>query len=152
MGLGVEITLPAGADKLDAHQLMSALRAASPELAKLLQGRVEDRTPVRTGALKEDIGSKAYTSEVSGSRRVKLVDVFCGEEWQLGEWKRVYAAYQEGGVLGLPTYTNGPHEMFARISTDDTALIQAWADKAVQSGLDELTSGVGSETLSYGDA
>ena len=149
MGLTVTIRMPAGAEQMGKGQLLTALRNASPELAATLQSTVEDRTPVRTGALKEDVLSRSYTGAVSGTRSVKLVDVYSGEEWQLGEWKRVYVAYQEGGILGLPTYTNAPHEMYARIATDDTALIQAWGERAVQGAVDAL-SNAGEETLSYG--
>lgn len=121
-------------------KLMSALRRATATLAPLLATRVRGRTPRQTGALREDVTGDAYTSAVSGTRQVKLVDLYVESGAQVSEWGRVYAAYQEGPPLGLSTYTNGPHQMFARVATEDLGLIEGWAEAAV-GGADVLEGG-----------
>ena len=43
----------------------------------------------------------------------------------------MYAQYQEGGALGLSTYTNPPREMVASAVTEDIPAIEAWGNQAL---------------------
>jgi hypothetical protein len=97
-----------------------ALHAHSPELGLALQAMVRDITPILTGALLEDITSEPNTapSGLTGGES-DLVWVYAADVAQQAFWHRYYAPYQEGGVLGLPTYTNPPREMFYITATTD---------------------------------
>lgn len=117
--------------------IFEELFRATDELGQLEQYNVSARTPVDTGALLADV---QYTAYHEGKT---LVDVYADDEEQLAEWGRVYALYQEGGALGLSTYTNAPHEMFAKVLTDDIPAIEKWGNDALQKGVDRLGNGSG---------
>lgn len=96
------------------------LHAHSPELGDTIRAMVRDITPIRTGALLQDITSYPNTSPAGiGSGQSTLVEVKAADVAQQAFWHRYYAPYQEGGVLGLPTYTNPAREMFFTTATTD---------------------------------
>lgn len=130
--LGAYITIP-DLNKVDIKTLLKGLHFHAPELADTILDRVEARTPVDTGALKED---EAYKLGSSSSR--SLVTWFVGNEWQYSENGREYSVYQEGPPLGKSTYTNGEHQIFAQIATTDLPIILAWAEASVQEGIDQM--------------
>jgi hypothetical protein len=136
----ITLTAPGGESWFgqDWHKtIIEELFRATDELGRLEQYNVSARTPVDTGALLADVQYTAYSSGTT------LVDVFADDEEQLAEYNRVYALYQEGGALGLSTYTNAPREMFAKVLTDDIPAIEKWGNDALQKGLDRLGSGSG---------
>jgi hypothetical protein len=139
--LGVNLSMP-DFTQLKPSLLVKLLRFHVPEIADAILSRIEDRTPVDTGALKED---EAVRVLKSGG---ELVEWYVGGEYQEAENQRVYAAYQEGPPLGQTTYTNGPHQMFARVATDDLLIIQAWANQVVAEALDNMVGAANSNTLS----
>jgi hypothetical protein len=122
------------------HLLREAYHANAPELTDILVGRVRERTPVLTGALQSSISGIAETNVDEDV----LFYLFADDAPQLEAWGRVYAMYQEGGTLGLPTYTNPPHMMFARVATDDIDIIQEWADRTAEKFANAWVGGFGS--------
>lgn len=97
-----------------------SLHGHSPELGTTLQTFVRALTPIRTGALLQDIASFPNTVAMGvGGGESTLVLVTAEDVAQEAYWHRYYAPYQEGGELGLPTYTNAPHEMFFLTATTD---------------------------------
>lgn len=113
------------------------LHTHAPELKENEVTLIMSRTPVLTGALQSDVEGKTYSSGND------LVFLYSNEENQIIEWNRVYALYQEGGDLGLSTYTNAPHEMFGQVLTTDMPLIQEWGNQAAQEAVDLCASGGG---------
>lgn len=89
--------------------LADQMSLTTPILSETLKQLVKDKTRVDTGALSEDIEA-GYRQP--GPNFGLLAEVFTGTENQLEWWNRIYVAYQEGGVLGKPTYTNPPRLMF----------------------------------------
>jgi hypothetical protein len=122
-----------------ASMLTKNLHKASPLLGAALRVRVVDRTPTSTGALQEDASYTAYTNANSDT----IVRLYFGEDNQLEAWKRVYWLYQEGGTLGLPTYTNEPHEMLARVGTDDIDVVEGWLEMVADGTLGSFAKGEG---------
>lgn len=120
----VSLTAPAGFfDRSWADLFAESLYLGADELGQLEQYNVMARTPVLTGALQSDVSYK-----VGPKSDNVIVEVYSDTTNQLDEWGRVYMLYQEGGALGLETYTNDPHEMYARILTDDLDQIVAWGE------------------------
>jgi hypothetical protein len=138
MEFGISVTIP-DLSKWDKKFILGQLHAAAGEIATEILHRIEDRTPVLTGALKED---ETYTLAGTGPGYTPvgspLVSWYLESEYQDAEWHRYYGPYQEGGALGLSTYTNGPHEMFARVATDDLPLIEEWAKKVVADAVQQI--------------
>jgi hypothetical protein len=100
------------------------LHAHSEELGNGLKGLVQALTPIRTGALVMDITVESYPDPGGGD----LVYVYEEDIAQEAFWNRIYVLYQEGGMLGLPTYTNDPHQMFLDTAKGDgLALTEVWA-------------------------
>jgi hypothetical protein len=118
-----------------AGEMEDALRLHAGELADLEFYNISARTPVRTGALLSDLQEQA---NVSGSI---LAYVFYGTSNQLDEWNRVYVQYQEGGLLGAPTYTNGPHMMVFRALTEDIPAIEEWGNGVLNDWVGEVLGG-----------
>lgn len=139
--LGITLTIP-DTSKLSGKTVIELLKFYHDEIGQQILDRIEARTPVLTGALREDEAFKP------GETPEEIVQWYVGEDYQDAEWSRFYAPYQEGGALGLSTYTNGPHEMFARVATDDLILIQAWANKVVAEALDNIVGEANANTLS----
>ena len=134
----VELTAPKGFMEADWEKvLVGRLHDGSDELGQLILYKVSSRTPVDTGALLAD---EYYVAHPNPDDKV-LAEVLEGTEEQLAEWGRVYDVYQEGGALGLATYTNAPHEMFGRVLTDDIPDIETWGVKWLQGGLDAIAEG-----------
>ena len=108
-----------------AAEMEDALRAAADDLTQLEVFNITARTPIRTGALAQDL-----TGQTNPSADI-LSYVYFDTENQLDEYDRVYVQYQEGGVLGLATYTNPPRLMVASSVTDDIPAIEAWGNQAL---------------------
>lgn len=107
------------------------LHEHSPELGDELVPMVRDLTPILTGALISDITYEAYPDPAGFDMgESDLVLVYAEDIAQQAFWHRVYVLFQEGGALGLPTYTNAPHEMFYKTATEDgLAATYLWAEK-----------------------
>lgn len=96
------------------------LHEHSPELGTLLVPLVQAKTPVLTGALQSDMTYEAYPDpEPPGGGDEDLVYVYAAGDAQMATWQRIYVQYQEGGPLGLPTYTNPPRQMFYKTADSD---------------------------------
>jgi hypothetical protein len=118
------------------------LHAHSDELGQTLQTLVQNLTPIRTGALVMDISYEAYLDP--GGVGADIAYVYAEEVEQQAYWNRVYVQYQEGGILGEPTYTNDPHEMFYGVATGDGLdQTQMWAETWVQYAIDLCLAGAG---------
>ena len=111
------------------------------ELGEMEVESIRSRTEEITGALKE--AEEYLPSYDPEDPNLLILDAAPGP--QLDEWKRIYVAYQEGGALGLPTFTNPPRLMFAQVETVDIPQIEAWAAMAIQDSLDVLAAGEGDE-------
>jgi hypothetical protein len=146
VGFGVQVSYPLP-DGISGKQIIASWHLESPELAALERQAVEDRTPVDTGALREDIAATPYVSTGTDT----LVKLYTADSFQEAEWHRIYVAYQEGGLLGLPTYTNEPHEMFAKVATEDTGIITTWAQNAAQHAVEAMTNETPTVVESFGD-
>lgn len=105
------------------------LHEHTPDLGDVLVPLVQAKTPVLTGALSSDMTYEAYTNpEDPTMGEEDLVYVYAEGSEQLAAWDRIYVQYQEGGPLGLPTYTNPPREMFLTTAeTDGLAVTTEWA-------------------------
>jgi hypothetical protein len=139
---GVEIVAPNG-DYFFYQKwhetLIKNLYASTEYLGAMEQFNVAARTPVLTGALQASI---SYDSNHDENNEL-LAFIYADEGEQEAQWGRVYDVYQEGGALGLATYTNPPREMFAHMFDDDIPAIEKWGMDACQEGLDELARGEG---------
>lgn len=109
------------------------------ELGEMEVESIRSRTEEITGALKE--AEEYLPSYDPKDPNLVVLDAAPGP--QLDAWKRIYVAYQEGGTLGLPTFTNPPREMFAQVETADIPQIEAWAARAIQDSLNTLAAGEG---------
>lgn len=102
----------------------------TPDLGTALVPLVQAKTPMLTGALESDMTFEAYTSPMSAPDEGDddLVYIYAEGSQQLAAWNRIYVQYQEGGPLGLPTYTNPPREMFLTTAeTDGLVVTTEWA-------------------------
>ncbi len=108
-----------------AAEMEDALRANADSLTELEVFNITARTPIRTGALAQDL-----TGQTNPSADI-LSYVYFDTENQLDEYDRVYVQYQEGGILGAATYTNPPRLMVASSVTDDIPAIEAWGNQAL---------------------
>lgn len=137
MSSRIELQAPPGfLERNWANTFEHWLHEGADELGKLEQFNVMSRTPVLTGALQSDVSYK-----VGNGNDSLIVEVYSDTTEQLAEWDRVYMLYQEGGALGLSTYTNGPHEMYARILTDDVDAIRTWGEFYLQVAADKIRIG-----------
>lgn len=114
--------------------IVGQLHAGQSMLGELLVFTVSSRTPVDTGALQADVSWENGSGDEIGT-------VYSAQTEQLAEWGRVYELYQEGALLGLSTYTNSPHEMYAKVLTDDVPAIEDWGNQWLQRGADLMTTG-----------
>lgn len=104
------------------------LHEHTPDLGDVLVPLVQAKTPVLTGALQSDMTYEAYPDPEEPGGEEDLVYVFAEGSEQIAAWDRIYVQYQEGGPLGLPTYTNPPREMFLNTAeTDGLAASAEWA-------------------------
>jgi len=105
------------------------LHENTPELGDALVPLVQAKTPILTGALSSDMTYEAYENpEPPAMGEEDLLYVYAEGSEQIAAWDRIYVQYQEGGALGLPTYTNPPREMFATTAeTDGLAVAVEWA-------------------------
>lgn len=121
--------------------VLETLHEHADELGLLEQESVQSRTPQLTGALKSSEKYEIFPDPHDPN----LVFLYADDVEQLAEWNRVYVAYQEGGALGLPTYTNPPHEMFAQVGTTDLLQIETWALRTLATAFETLAEGLGKE-------
>jgi hypothetical protein len=121
--------------------LVEGFYADNEELAQLINYRIQQRTAMRTGALRQD---ELYEVNRNPSNP-DLVTFYLGEEHQLAEWGRTYGRFIEGPTLGnsSPTISH-PSHMYARIETDDIDLIEAWGIAQMNQVLDDIVSGTSS--------
>jgi hypothetical protein len=116
------------------------LHLAAPLLGYSLVDTIVERTMIDTGALQSSITFDDFTSDLDNP---ELLFLYANEAEQIAQWGRVYVKYQEGGALGMPTYTNAPREMFAKVLTDDLEIIADWGIATCQSALDMCVAGKG---------
>lgn len=116
------------------------LHENTPELGDGLRDLVRNLTPIRTGALVMDISYEAYTQPGDSD----LLWVYAEDVAQEAYWNRIYVQYQEGGPLGVHTYTNDPHEMFFQTAQGDgLVLTTGWALLHIQEALVMVEAGAG---------
>lgn|SRR5678810_746186 len=132
---GLIVTLP-DTTQLDGSKAIQVLHDHADEIAQEIETQIESRTPVLTGALKED---ETYTL---GSGK-NLVQWYVGDGYQQAEWGRSYAIFQEGPPLGAVSNPRGegqgwPHQMYFRVTTEDLPLIQEWAQQLVDQAAQEM--------------
>ena len=119
------------------------LHEHSPELGLALRDFVQELTPILTGALISDMSYEAYP-DPGGGGQTDLVYIYSETLAQEAFWHRVYVAYQEGGPLGLPTYTNAPHEMFWETASGaGLDFTKTWAETYIQVAIDMCIIGIG---------
>jgi hypothetical protein len=116
------------------------LHLNAKELGYTLIDRIVDRTQIMTGALQSSI---TFDDNPGDFDNPELLFLYANEDEQIAQWGRVYVQYQEGGALGMQTYTNPPREMFAKVLTDDLDDIADWGVKYCQEALDLCTEGKG---------
>lgn len=103
------------------------------EYGEMLVALVRANTPELTGALYESIDYQPDPDDGD----MGMVKVFANPLIQMAQWGRQYDVYQEGGLLGLPTYTNPPHEMFYK-ALHTTDAIVALSQKIADRGINDL--------------
>lgn len=111
----------------------------SQELLNLLYYRIEARTPKSSGALAASLDGENFTDPSTDD----LVSFLYLDQPQIDQYGRVYAMYQEGGPLGLATYTNAPHEMLYKVQTDDAPLVNAWIKGSVEAAIAKILAAQG---------
>lgn len=112
----------------------------SPKLGEELKALVQEKTPVRKDALRQDIDDEAFPDPGDS----ELVWIFAGTENQEAAWHRVYVQYQEGEPLGRHTYTNPPRQMFLQTAEGDGVdMAELWGEEAVQEAIDLWIGGAG---------
>jgi hypothetical protein len=132
-------TMPVLADMDIMATIKDELYSDTDRLADVELIMVYNRTHVWTGALRSGITASA-AHDVNDPLLVWLT---AEDDPQLAMWGRVYVQYQEGGALGLPTYTNPPRLMFASVGTDDLPILAAWAYENCERALTRCTDGTG---------
>lgn len=112
----------------------------SDVLGQTLADLVKEKTPVDTGALESDITFESYPDP--GGEDLAYIYSDTGE--QIAAWDRVYVEYQEGGPLGLATYTNDPRLMFL-LTAEGDGLVAAewWGALSLQEAIDLCLAGAG---------
>lgn len=120
--------------------IRQSLHNHAQDLIDLEVPLIRARSPYLTGALRDDIKGLPYTTGDD------IALLYADNAAQLAQWGKVYAPYQEGPPLGLSTWTNPPHQMFASVLTEDIPVIEQWAVEAAQEALDQCTQGIGIPT------
>lgn len=138
MPVEIEITSPWLNGDINADQVLREnFHNEAFELFKAEKMLIQGRTMVKKGGLVSDI-----MTEVNPNPNDSLLGkIYSGTENQIAAWNRVYVEYQEGGALGLETYTNPPRLMYTKVTTSDMPIIQAWADQTVEKIIAILTGG-----------
>ncbi len=130
-----------------ARTIRRALHQATPTLRNQELGRIQDRTPDSTGALRADEMGEADTDTDSA----ELVHIYTTTNNQLAAYHRVYVQYVEGPApgLGINGIWNtalwaqgyfGAH-MFGDSTTDDVDAIGTWGLSRVEAGIAAIASG-----------
>jgi len=129
----IEVVLPPGLQNLVDTDLIAALHETAPTIGNTINEAIRNRSPMSTGAL---ISSETFKTPDKG----KVVVSFYPEDGpQIDAWGRVYAPYAEGPPIGLSTYTNPPRSMYAKVETEDSPVIQAWAEATLENKLNAVT-------------
>jgi hypothetical protein len=116
------------------------LHAKAPELGVILGGLVQDKTPVLTGSLRDDVTYEAAYSDSDP----QLVLIYTSGVHQTETYKRAYVTYQEGPPLGEHTYTNPPRQMFLLTAEGDGRdAVEIWAQFVVQDAIAMTGLGAG---------
>lgn len=115
------------------------LHDGAQELTDMEIDQIRSRAPVDRGGLYASIWGITYLDPDDRN----LSYIYPTDSEQLSAWNRVYAQYVEGGVLGSPTWTNPPREIFIQVTTTDLPLIEAWAFKFGDQALARLAAGTG---------
>ncbi len=112
----------------------------TPEVAQMEQASVQQRTPVRTGALQSDVVGIEQTDPDDD----ELALINSAQQNELDQYGRVYNVYVEGVPLGhtSPTILN-PAQMYNDILTSDIPQITNWAQTYAQEALDLCAKGKG---------
>jgi hypothetical protein len=110
------------------------------ELAIPLNERIQERTAMRTGALRAD---ETYEVNLDFLDPVILTFYTSGIN-EDAEWGRTYARFIEGPSLGFSSPTiNAPSHMYQSVETEDTGIIEAWAEQELTKIADLWTNGGG---------
>lgn len=110
------------------------------DLGNELNDRIHGRTPVDTGALMAS--EKFQINPDQGSD--ELLYLYSDSNVTLNSiWHRAYTTFQEGEPLGLPTYTNDPHEMYYLVGVEDMDIIESWGASSAGVSLKRIASNRG---------
>ncbi len=110
-------------------------------LGRTLEEIVRQKTKILTGTLQESIDYEYYPGSPDYE---DLVFIYARDLEQIQEWLRIYVQYQEGGLLGDPTYTNSPREMFmSTASVEGPDEVEKWGEATIQYALLLCASGAG---------
>lgn len=120
-----------------AATIRQSLHVHAQDLIDLEVPLIRARSPYLTGALRDDIKGIPYATGDD------IALLYADDAAQLAQWGRIYAPYQEGPPLGLSTWTNPPHQMFANVLTEDIPVIEQWAIEAAQEAIGQCTQGTG---------
>lgn len=134
MQLGAYIDYPK-LEGLSYGEILKVLRFHMAEIGDEVLDKIEARTPYLTGALRED---EAWRPMAGSGVRGGLLEWYIRDEYQLAEWGRFYAPYQEGPPLGLSTYTNGPRHFMLDVQSKDLPEISEWALDVVREAVDNV--------------
>ncbi len=114
------------------QQIEDNMHNRANEIGGTLKGMVQEKTPILTGGLLQDI-----TYEVGSGK--DIVTIYPDTQGQEAMWGRVYVQYQEGPPMGENTYTNPPRLMFQETAdTDGYAAVVVWATEVVNTTTDQL--------------
>lgn len=119
-----------------AGTLIQGIYKGAETLRDKALGKIIDKTQYAKGGLQAD-ETGTFNSDPSNT---ELVHIYTETANQLANWNRVYVAYQEGGELGLATYTNEAHMMF-QSTADDTPFFTTWGVDMLQNGINIIISG-----------
>lgn len=114
--------------------IRKSVHDGTPELARDEVEVVISRTPLLTGALRDDVEGDGNTDPDSD----ELAYIRSGTNNQLAEWNRVYVQYQEGPDLGVSTFTNAPHQMYAQVGSTDIPALEEWASSRLSIAATEM--------------
>jgi len=144
---GITLTAPGHFLNTDWEEtVLEELHAHADELGQMELQSIRGRTNVETGALQADETYDVYADPQDPN----LVFLYTDDANQLDTWNRIYVQYQEGGALGLPTYTNPPHEMFTQVGTTDLLQIEVWCAETLAAAFERIANGLGAELTSQG--
>ena len=106
-------------------EAMDALQKSSPIVAEVV-----NRSRRGAHARSEPALSRKTRTIRWGIREdTPLVSWFVGSDYQVAEYQRYYADYQEGLPLGLESYTvKQPGQMYFKVATEDIGIVEEWGE------------------------